>query len=63
MHARYSDTLDLLHAVGEQRQNDDTAADSADLAAGQRCKLPPLPLSFALGGICYLRVLLRTLNI
>lgn len=34
-----SDTLDSLHAVGEQGQDDDTLADSADLAAGQRCKL------------------------
>lgn len=34
-----SDTLDSLHAVGEQRQDDDTPADSADLAAGQWCKL------------------------
>lgn len=34
-----SDTLDSLHAVGEQRQDDDTVADKADLAAGQWCKL------------------------
>lgn len=34
-----SDTLDSLHAVGEQRQDDDTWSDSADIAAGQQCKL------------------------
>lgn len=39
MHVSCSDTLDSLHAVGEQRQDDDTTANSADLATGHQCKL------------------------
>lgn len=34
-----SDTLDSLPAVGEQRQDDDTVANSADLATGHWCEL------------------------
>lgn len=39
MHVKCTDTVGLLHAVGEQRRDDDTVPDIADLVTGLQCEL------------------------